>query len=77
MSERILFVDDEPNVLEGIRRSLHKLGEVHTASGGPDGLRMLREIGPFALVISDMRMPVMNGSSFCQESANRHLTRSE
>jgi CheY-like chemotaxis protein len=41
MSERILFVDDEPNVLEGIRRTLRKQGEIYTAASGAEGLRVL------------------------------------
>jgi len=64
MSERILFVDDEPNVLEGIRRTLRKQGDLFTAASGADGLRMLSAEGPFALVVSDMRMPLMNGAQF-------------
>jgi response regulator RpfG family c-di-GMP phosphodiesterase len=64
MSELVLFVDDEPNVLEGIQRTLRKHVDVHTATSGADGLRVLRDSGPFALVISDMRMPSMNGAQF-------------
>jgi CheY-like chemotaxis protein len=64
MSERVLFVDDEPNVLEAIQRTLRKQVDLQTATGGIDGLRILRDQGPFALVVSDMRMPVMNGAQF-------------
>jgi response regulator RpfG family c-di-GMP phosphodiesterase len=64
MSERILFVDDEPNVLEGIQRTLRKQANLHVASSGADGLRLLTDSGPFALVISDMRMPLMSGAQF-------------
>lgn len=64
MSGRVLFVDDEPNVLEAIQRTLRKHVELQTASSGEEGLRLLRESGPFALVISDMRMPAMNGAQF-------------
>jgi CheY-like chemotaxis protein len=64
MIERILFVDDEPNVLEGIKRLLRKQWSLHVAASGADGLRVLSEEGPFALVVSDMRMPVMNGAQF-------------
>ncbi len=67
MSERILFVDDEPNVLEGIQRTLRKQAGIRTATNGADGLRLLREAGPFALVISDMRMPAMNGVQFLSQ----------
>jgi response regulator RpfG family c-di-GMP phosphodiesterase len=64
MNERVLFVDDEPQVLEGIQRSLRKHVDTHTASSGVEGLRLLHEAGPFALVVSDMRMPGMNGAQF-------------
>ncbi|HXA35228.1 MAG TPA: HD domain-containing phosphohydrolase [Steroidobacteraceae bacterium] len=64
MSTRVLFVDDEPQVLEGIQRSLRKQVDVHTAGSGAEGLRLLSEAGPFGLVISDMRMPSMNGAQF-------------
>jgi response regulator RpfG family c-di-GMP phosphodiesterase len=64
MSERVLFVDDEPNVLEAIQRTLRKQVDLQTAAGGMDGLRMLRDEGPFGLVVSDMRMPAMSGAQF-------------
>jgi len=64
MSERVLFVDDEPQVLEGIQRALRKQVEVQTATSGAEGLRLLREAGPFALVVSDMRMPSVSGAQF-------------
>ncbi len=64
MSERVLFVDDEPNVLEGIARALRKQVDLNTAPSGAEGLRVLAEAGPFALVVSDMQMPSMNGAQF-------------
>ncbi len=64
MSERVLFVDDEPNVLDAIQRTLRKQVELRTATSGADALRLLKEEGPFALVISDMRMPSMSGAQF-------------
>jgi response regulator RpfG family c-di-GMP phosphodiesterase len=64
MSETVLFVDDDANVLEAIQRTLRKRVELQTATSGADGLRLLDEAGAFALVISDMRMPVMNGAQF-------------
>ncbi len=62
MSERVLFVDDEPNVLEAIRRQLRKRFDVETASHGEQALQILQQNGPFAVVVSDMRMPGMNGA---------------
>jgi CheY-like chemotaxis protein len=71
MSNRVLFVDDEPNMLEGIRRTLRKQVEVVTAGSGADGLRLLSEEGPFALIISDMRMPLMNGAQFLAQARDQ------
>lgn len=62
--ERILCVDDEPNVLDALQLQLERRYDVHTATGGEQGLACLRESGPFAVVISDMRMPHMKGSEF-------------
>jgi CheY-like chemotaxis protein len=47
MSERVLFVDDEPNVLLAIQRTLRKQVEIQTATSGVEGLRLLREAGPW------------------------------
>ena len=59
---RVLFVDDEPNVLDSIRRQLRKSVDIHTAASGDEALRLLQELGPVALVVSDMRMPGMTGA---------------
>ena len=64
MTERVLFVDDEPSVLDAIQRTLRKQVDIQTATSGAEGLRVLQESGPFALVVSDMRMPSMNGPQF-------------
>jgi response regulator RpfG family c-di-GMP phosphodiesterase len=66
---RILCVDDEPMVLEGLRDVLRRSFDVRTATSGAEGLALLkahrREI---AVVISDMRMPEMPGSVFLREA---------
>ena len=64
MRERVLFVDDEPNVLDGIRRQLRNRVDLETATSGAAGLEMIRAQGPFAVVVSDMRMPEMDGARF-------------
>lgn len=61
---RVLCVDDEPNVLEGLARTLRSLFIVETAVGGGRGLDVLREQGPFTIVMSDLRMPRMTGVEF-------------
>ena len=62
MSEKILLVDDEQNVLDALKRQLYKKYKVTTANGGPEGLETIRTKGPFAVIVSDMRMPQMNGA---------------
>jgi response regulator RpfG family c-di-GMP phosphodiesterase len=64
MIDRILFVDDEPAVLDGYKRILRREFEVDTAAGGEQGLASIRDRGPYSVVISDMRMPGMNGAQF-------------
>ncbi|TKB06028.1 HD domain-containing phosphohydrolase [Desulforhopalus sp. IMCC35007] len=61
MTEKILFVDDEPHVLQSIQRQLRKRFTLEIAEGGAEALRILKENGPFAVIVSDMRMPEMNG----------------
>ncbi len=64
---KILFVDDEPAVLDGIRRTLRKSFDLSFAESGPQGLDSIRNEGPFAVVVSDMQMPEMNGAEFLSE----------
>lgn len=61
MNQRVLCVDDEINVLEGYRRYLRKHFELDTAVGGAEALAKIAESKPYAVVISDMRMPIMDG----------------
>jgi DNA-binding NtrC family response regulator len=67
MSRKVLFVDDEPNILEGVRRQLRKLVTLDTATSAEEGLKVVLEKGPYAVVISDMRMPHMNGTKFLSQ----------
>lgn len=69
---RVLFVDDEPNVLDSIRRQLRKAVEIETATSGAAALKLLAETGPVALVVSDMRMPEMNGAELLTEIHARY-----
>lgn len=66
---RMLCVDDEPYVLEGLRDVLCRRFDVRIATGGVAGLELLRcEPDSFAVVISDMRMPGMAGADFLREA---------
>src|SRR5689334_22713738 len=64
MSIKILCVDDDPNILQGYKRAFRRDFEIHIAEGGIEGLAMIENEGPFAVVVSDMRMPVMDGIQF-------------
>lgn len=61
---RILCVDDEANILKAIQRSLRKKFAISTAGSGKEGLEVLQREGPFEVVVSDMKMPEMNGALF-------------
>ena len=61
---RILFVDDEQNILKAYLRQFGERFQVETASGGPEALQRIDASDPFAIVISDYRMPGMNGVDF-------------
>jgi len=63
---RVMFVDDEPNVLAGLRRLLHSMSdswEMQFVSSGAEALEILAHEHVDAIV-SDMRMPGMNGAEF-------------
>ncbi len=65
--ERILFVDDEPLVLAGLQRQLRTDYTILTAEGAEAGLKMMADQGPFAVVVSDMRMPRISGVQFLEQ----------
>ena len=68
---RILCVDDEPNILSSLRRLFRAQGyDVLIANSGAEGLLLL-ETEAVDLVISDMRMPVMDGSAFLEKVRSR------
>ena len=69
--DRILCVDDEPNVLEGLQLHLERLYSMSTATSGAEALGLLDREGPYAVVISDMRMPAMDGAAFLGEVRQR------
>ena len=63
----ILCVDDEKNILSSLRRLLRPEGyEIQLANSGAEGLDILSRM-PIDLVISDMRMPEMNGAQFLEK----------
>ena len=69
---KVLFVDDEANLLEGIKRGLRKLFSIDTATSGKEGLEKLAESDPYAVVVSDLRMPIMDGIAFLSKVKERY-----
>lgn len=67
LTATLLFVDDEANILSALKRLFRPYGyRIFTAESGAAGLEiMARE--PVDLVISDMRMPAMNGAQFLEQ----------
>ena len=73
MRQRILFVDDEPQLLSGLRRMLwdkREVWEMHFAGSGPEALAVLEEL-PVDVVVSDARMPGMDGPQFLETVRQR------
>ena len=71
---KVLFVDDEPNILEGLRRMLRPLRndiDIHFADGGQQALDLMADT-PFAVVVSDMRMPGMDGAELLGKIQEMH-----
>lgn len=70
--ERVLLVDDEDTVRRVTGRLLEKLGyEVQTADDGIDALRILDDLGPFDLILTDVVMPRMTGIEMAEQIRDR------
>jgi len=69
---RVLMVDDEPNVLAAFRRALVRRYSVVTADGAERALAIMDREGPFPVIVTDMRMPCMDGLAFLKEAHQRH-----
>jgi len=76
MKSKILFVDDDINLLDGFKRSLRDAFEVVTAESGEAGIEILKNDGPFTVIVSDYKMPGMDGVKFlsrARESSPRSV----
>ncbi|MCG3127769.1 MAG: hypothetical protein CHACPFDD_02641 [Phycisphaerae bacterium] len=74
MSVRILFVDDEPRVLDGLRRMLREQRHAWELTFVESGAAALAELerAPFDMVVSDLRMPGMDGAALLSAVRERH-----
>ncbi|BDU73461.1 HD domain-containing phosphohydrolase [Mesoterricola silvestris] len=68
MNEKVLFVDDDENLLASVHRNFKKRYDLDIAAGGPQALRAMEEHGPYAVVVADMAMPGMNGIEFLKKA---------
>ena len=67
IENKILFVDDEKNVLDSFKRQFRNKLNLETSLGGSDGLERIVASGPFAVVVSDLNMEGMDGFTFLEK----------
>ena len=67
MTPKVLIVDDDKNLLDTMRRGLCRRYELVTAAGPEEGFQALKDQGPFAVVLSDLRMPGIDGVRFLEK----------
>lgn len=68
MATRVLFVDDDPMLLSSMERCLGLRFDIDTALSGPEALELIESGKEYAVVVSDMRMPGMDGIELIQRA---------
>lgn len=71
LATRILFVDDDPNILAAFQRTLRHKFAVSTALGGDQALDLLDRDEPYSVIVADMQMPGMNGVQFLRRAQEK------
>ncbi len=74
MKHQILFVDDEPHLLQGLQRMLRPMRQewdMQFADSGPQALELMDQ-HLFDVIVSDMRMPGMDGAELLTQVRQRH-----
>jgi response regulator RpfG family c-di-GMP phosphodiesterase len=69
--KRILFVDDDPNILAAYQRSLRTKYPITTAVSADQALSLIDAEAPFAVLVADMQMPGMNGIQFLRKAQQK------
>lgn len=67
---KVLFVDDEVNILHGLKRQLHRSFEMDLADTVDQAFEFIEKSGPYMAVVSDMRMPDLSGTEFLKQVAS-------
>lgn len=70
MDEKILIVDDDENALAGFRRNLSVHFNLYTAPSAAEAFTVIEKHGPFAVIVSDYKMPYMDGNEFLKQVKN-------
>ncbi|MBC2605904.1 HD domain-containing phosphohydrolase [Pelagicoccus albus] len=65
---KVLFVDDNASVLAAFRRNMRKRFDLFIAESAEEAFTVLKEHGPIDVIVSDMKMPGMNGIEFLEKS---------
>jgi response regulator RpfG family c-di-GMP phosphodiesterase len=71
---RVLFVDDDTNLLKAAKRLLRKEIDLYIAASGEEALHSLAQNGPFDVLVSDQNMPSMKGVTLRAEAARKWPT---
>ncbi|MGD9693425.1 MAG: HD domain-containing phosphohydrolase [Phycisphaerales bacterium] len=70
--DTVVLVDDDPNLLAALRRSIGRVFNVLTAERPADALKLLAQSGPVAVLVSDMSMPEMSGVDLILRARETH-----
>ncbi|NRA40376.1 MAG: response regulator, partial [Planctomycetes bacterium] len=68
--EKVLFVDDDINILNAFKRAFRKKYNFETAEDPLEAINLIKNQGPFSVIVSDMNMPRMDGSTFLARLKN-------
>jgi response regulator RpfG family c-di-GMP phosphodiesterase len=71
MADKILFVDDDPDTLDSYKCALSSEFSIDIADGAANGFAAIEKNGPYSVVISDMRMPLVTGVEFLSQVRRR------
>ena len=72
ISQKVILVDDDEQIVKSFQRRLRKQFVLDVATRGAEALDMMERQGPYAVVVSDYRMPEMDGIDFLMRVRERH-----
>jgi CheY-like chemotaxis protein len=69
--EKILLVDDDSNILSALQRQFRNKFSITSANGGTEALQLIDSDGPFAVIVSDLHMPDLDGLRFLAQARQK------